>query len=67
MVALDAYRADQHICGHPLSETTDPAAEGRYVVDPPSRCHACDAIELKQDDYKDSKRPRALLWSARRR
>lgn len=67
MVALALYRGDLHTCGQPLSETTAPDAEGNYVAELPLRCHACDAIDLKQEDYKDVKRPGALLWRARRR
>lgn len=65
MVALAVYRADLHACGHPLVETTDP--ENRYVAELPVRCYACDAIELKQEEYRDSPRPSALLWRASRR
>lgn len=67
MVALSIYRDDLHTCGHPLSETTEPEAEGRYTVGPPHRCHACDALEAKQAEYTDAKRPHALLWRAERR
>lgn len=67
MVALGLYRADLHDCGHPLSESTTPDAEGRYVVEPPTRCHACTAIAAKQGDYTEVKHARALLWRAERR
>jgi hypothetical protein len=67
MVALALYRADRHDCGHALSETTKPDAEGQYVADIPSRCHACHAIAAKQVEYKDAAHPSALVWSARRR
>ena len=65
MVALAAHRADLHSCGHPLSESTEPSA--KYVAELPTRCYACDAIELKQEEYRDSPRPTALLWRASRR
>jgi hypothetical protein len=64
MLALAEYRADLHVCGHPMSESTAPENEGRYKVPLPVRCHSCDAIEAKQDEYKDAKHPRALLWSS---
>jgi hypothetical protein len=67
MLALAEYRDDLHSCGHPLSDTTDPSAEGRYTAPLPIRCHACDAIEIKQEEYKEATRPRALLWRAERR
>ncbi len=64
MLALAEWRDDLHVCGQPLTESTDSDNEGRYAVPLPIRCHACDAIEVKQDEYKDATRPRALLWSA---
>lgn len=67
MLALAMYRAELHDCGHLLSDTTDPAAESAYTVGPPTRCHACTAIAIRQQDYKDARHPSALLWSARTR
>ncbi len=51
-------------CGHPLAESTDPANEGRYKVDPPVRCHACNALQIAFDKAKDYKHPQALRWGA---
>lgn len=67
MVALAEYRAGLHSCGHPLIETTDPENEGRYVGEPPTRCHACTALDIKQQDYTKTPQPHALLWRVRRR
>lgn len=62
MLALREYEDDLHVCGQPLSESTDPANQGRYRTLLPVRCHACDAIEIKQEEYREATRPRALLW-----
>lgn len=62
MIALGLYRTQMHSCGHLLGETTDPEAEGKYMAELPARCHACDALELKQDEYRDVSRPGALVW-----
>lgn len=67
MLALGLYRADLHDCGHRLSESTRPDAEGRYLAEAPTRCHACTAIAAKQSDYTEVKHARALLWRAERR
>lgn len=67
MIALGVYRADLHTCGHPLSETTDPANENAYTADLPTRCHACTALDVKQQEYKDAQHPGALLWRAVKR
>lgn len=67
MAALSEYRALLHSCGHTLDESASPDAEGRYVVDPPTRCHACTALEIKQADYTEVKHPAALMWRVRRR
>lgn len=66
MVALGEYRADMHVCGHPLSETTDPASEGRWTAGLPIRCHACTAIAVRQEDYREASHPQALLWPSER-
>lgn len=66
MLALAQYRAELHDCGHSLLESADPGAEGRYVAEPPTRCHACTAIAVRQEQYKDTRHPQALLWGARR-
>lgn len=47
-------------CGLPLSETTDPEAEGAYEAPPPMRCHACTPLEHRKDEYRES--PPGLLF-----
>ncbi|MFF4600552.1 hypothetical protein [Amycolatopsis sp. NPDC001319] len=55
-------------CGGYLPETTDVENEGRYVAEPPGRCHRCDAIERQRKEYEDDETvpfPRALVvWVA---
>lgn len=50
-------------CGGWLAETTSPENAGKYVASAPYRCHRCDAIERKQEQYKEQKRPNSLrVW-----
>ena len=53
-------------CGHPLIESTDPANDGRYKVDSPTRCYACNALQVAFEKAKaeDYKHPAALRWGA---
>ncbi len=51
-------------CGHPLIESTDPANEFRYRVDPPTRCHACDALQLAYEGAQRAPHPQALRFGA---
>jgi len=67
MIALHAYRSTLHSCGHSLEESTAEDAEGAYRVDPPTRCHACTAIAIKQAEYTETPQREALLWHATRR
>lgn len=62
MLALLDYEGMQCPgCGGYLPETTD--SESSYTADLPHRCFRCDAIQQRQESYKDSKRPGALaLW-----
>ncbi len=64
MLAYTEYLNDRHVCGQPLSESTLAANEGRYRVDPPTRCHACTAVAVKQGEYEKVKHPEALLFGA---
>jgi hypothetical protein len=48
-------------CGHPISEAWSPLADpgnfrGSHVYDvpPPTRCHACTAIAIKQETKSES-------------
>lgn len=52
-------------CGHPLSETTHPDAEGEYVAPLPTRCHACTPLEQRKEEYRES--PPGLLFSVERK
>ncbi len=67
MLALGALRKDTCPgCGHPLTESTDPVNEGRYRVDPPTRCHACTALQTAYADAEKKKHrhPQALRFGA---
>jgi hypothetical protein len=61
-VALQQYEDDLcGSCGHPMSET----AKNIYSVPEPSRCGACDALQMtdEQGTYKQLPRPEALRFS----
>lgn len=63
--ALLAYEADRCPgCGGYMHDTIDPETEGRWHVPEPTRCHRCTAIAVKQEGYKETPNPQALLWSA---
>lgn len=47
-------------CGHPMSES----ALHVYDVPSPSRCGACDAIQIASEKYEKSVRPGALRFGA---
>lgn len=64
-LAQDAEDAERCQCGHPLSETTDPDAEGEYEAPLPTRCHACTALEKRREEYRES--PLGLLFSVARK
>lgn len=51
-------------CGHPITESMDPATEGRWVAPYPSRCHACTAIAHRAKDYEKADAAQALKFSA---
>lgn len=64
-IALLKVEADTcNGCGEPLSETTDPEAEGGYDVDAPTRCHAC--TELARARAVERPHPEALYFEVRR-
>lgn len=63
-MAVADYEADLcGGCGEPRSESMDPANERAYVAPPPLRCHACTAIEARQEKYRDAQQPRALAFT----
>lgn len=47
-------------CELPLSETTQPEAEGGYEVDAPTRCHACTPLAKARETYKEH--PAGLMF-----
>lgn len=67
MLALHLYRALLAPCGHYMPHTAAPEAEDRYVAGAPSRCHACTAVAVTAESYKDSPHRQALLFQAERR
>lgn len=52
-------------CGQPLSQSTDPDAEGGYEVPDPTRCHACTALHKHQEKYAEA--APGLLFETQRR
>ncbi len=58
-----------HGCGGWLPETTADEAEGKYVADPPIRCHRCKAVNAQRDSYyeePDIYHPDSyVMWPAR--
>lgn len=49
-------------CALPLSETTDLANQGEYIVPPPTRCFACTEMERERERLAKTKiKPGALL------
>jgi hypothetical protein len=48
-------------CGHPMSETS----KNLYRVPEPSRCGACDALQMTEElgTYKKLQRPQTLRFS----
>lgn len=67
MLALQRYRAQVGPCGHYLPHTTAPEAEEVYRSPEPNRCHACTAVVIQSETYRDSPQPQALLFHAERR
>lgn len=51
-------------CGQPLTQSMDPATEGKWTAPLPSRCHACTAIAHRAKDYEKADAPHALKFSA---
>jgi hypothetical protein len=62
MLALNLYRSYLcPRCHHDMRESMDPGNDGRYMPKLPTRCHACDALALSQERYKNNDRPQALF------
>jgi hypothetical protein len=61
-LALMAWEADLCPgCNQPLSETTSPENEERYVARPPLLCHRCVATESAAKKWENHAHPGALL------
>jgi hypothetical protein len=59
---LMAYEADLCPgCNQPLTETTSPENEERYVARPPLLCHRCVATESAAKKWENHAHPGALL------
>jgi hypothetical protein len=73
LAALYDIEADQHSCGHPLSETTsweaDESNKDRSIVyeaDAPLRCMACTVAARKQKEFEEAKAlDSAQVWQVR--
>lgn len=63
-VALVEYEASLCACGHPLWESMDPEHQRDWMVPPPSRCHACSALDEAAQAYTETISPRALRFQA---
>lgn len=68
MLALAEYEADLCTgCGGHLSETTDPANDGIYVIEPAVRCHRCTLLSIARKQLEDNPQPEALYPIVRKR
>jgi hypothetical protein len=68
--ALDLAEWEANLCPgcrEPLSETTDPGNEERYVATLAARCHRCTATEQFTKTLEERPNPSALLVSVRLR
>lgn len=66
MLALKVYEDSLcPKCGGPISECTNPANEGKYKTDPPTRCHKTTAQIVATEDWDQRKNTGALLLSTR--
>lgn len=67
MLALDQYEDGlcRCGCGFPASVSLSPDNEGRFVMEPPFRCHARTAMVRAEDEFGDDvPQQRALLWES---
>lgn len=61
-MALSLHEASVHeTCGHYKDEAFDPEADGWYVVQDSTVCHACAARDRWQKDNKEPE-PGQLTW-----
>jgi hypothetical protein len=55
------------LCGRPRRVCSDPDSEGRWLVPPPSRCHATTALAIARQSYLKQPQAEALLFTAERK
>jgi hypothetical protein len=67
-VALTEIEGERHACGHPRSESMDPAHEFDWKADP-VRCHACAAVDRAARRAAEDKSwdGAGINWITRRR
>lgn len=63
-MALDRYESSLcPLCGLPTRICQNPANEGLFDAEDPTRCHASTALILRQERYgEDAPQREALLW-----
>lgn len=65
-LALESYEASLcPKCGQPMSVCMAPENEGRFIAEPPIRCHSTTVLANFQKDYEDD--PALLFEPARLR
>ncbi len=68
MVALANHEADTCTgCGGLLSETTDPANDGAYLIEPAVRCHRCTVLSIARKQLEEHSQPEAMYPIVRKR
>ena len=65
-IALTELEDDRHECGHPRSESMDPANEFAYTAEP-VRCHACAAADRASRNRPESLDDAGIRWITLRR
>jgi hypothetical protein len=53
-------------CREPLSESTDPDAEGGYDIDLPTVCHACTPLNKTREKYAEAGMDRGVFFEVKR-
>lgn len=68
MLALAVWREMScNGCGGWLPETTEKEASGKYVVQPPIRCHRCDGFSHASEQAQKMRSPQSLILQVERR
>jgi len=66
MLALAEYRASKcPVCGGPIDECTDPANEGKFRTELPTRCHRQTSLLAAQEGLDGAKYAGALMLTTR--